>query len=442
MKRVLFVAYLFPPIASAGAWRSLRFVKHLAEHGWEPIVLTAARTEGHATDATLLDEIPRNVRVERVGMRHDRIARMFTTALGGGAVGRHAGDALRRQWQARHTEPDRHALWQPAALRTAKKIFRDAGYDAVFATGYPWSALTVGRAISAATNRPFIADFRDLWNGEIGGGNNRAPVPAAHAAEIDVVNGAAAVICTSDRLRQQMANTHPAVEENRFIAIHNGFDAEKFEPAAPPPVERPFRIVYSGVWKEECNPGALYNTIDWIRRSNPDALTGIEVVSAGFVPGEARRRGLSRYIREVGVVPHREAIALMQSAHLIYLSHSPERQWVVPAELYESLATGRPVIAQTDPDGETARTLRRIGGGKVVSTDDPGELYYALLDACRTKTVQVPPRDVSVLSAFEGRTLAAKLAAVLDEAARRQPVPIDAPRVQMPAVVVPRFRTR
>ena len=42
MKRILMIAYHFPPLAgSSGIQRTLRFVQHLPTFGWEPIVLTA-----------------------------------------------------------------------------------------------------------------------------------------------------------------------------------------------------------------------------------------------------------------------------------------------------------------------------------------------------------------------------------------------------------------
>ena len=42
MKKVLMVAYHFPPLAgSSGIQRTLRFAQQLPEFGWEPIVLTA-----------------------------------------------------------------------------------------------------------------------------------------------------------------------------------------------------------------------------------------------------------------------------------------------------------------------------------------------------------------------------------------------------------------
>ena len=42
MKRVLMIAFHFPPLAgSSGIQRTLRFARHLPQFGWEPLVLTA-----------------------------------------------------------------------------------------------------------------------------------------------------------------------------------------------------------------------------------------------------------------------------------------------------------------------------------------------------------------------------------------------------------------
>ena len=42
MKRLLMIAYHFPPFAaSSGIQRTLGFARHLPAFGWEPLVLTA-----------------------------------------------------------------------------------------------------------------------------------------------------------------------------------------------------------------------------------------------------------------------------------------------------------------------------------------------------------------------------------------------------------------
>lgn len=66
MKRVLMIAYHFPPLAgSSGIQRTLRFVQHLPDFGWEPLVLTADPRAYESTSDDLLAEIPQGTLVRR-----------------------------------------------------------------------------------------------------------------------------------------------------------------------------------------------------------------------------------------------------------------------------------------------------------------------------------------------------------------------------------------
>ncbi len=77
-KRVLMVAFHFPPLAgSSGIQRTLRFAQHLPALGWQPIVLTAHPRAYEATSDDLTSEIPRRsdreprVRARRVAPSRD-----------------------------------------------------------------------------------------------------------------------------------------------------------------------------------------------------------------------------------------------------------------------------------------------------------------------------------------------------------------------------------
>ena len=65
LKRVLMIAYEFPPVGAGGVNRSLKFARYLPQFGWQPLVLTAKNPDGLGRDATLLDELPDSVRVCR-----------------------------------------------------------------------------------------------------------------------------------------------------------------------------------------------------------------------------------------------------------------------------------------------------------------------------------------------------------------------------------------
>ena len=82
MKKVLFIAYLYPPIANSGTRRSLEFVNHLPDNGWEPIVLTVANPAPKVCDPSLLNEVRPGTRVERVPQWSDIAAEKIATAFG------------------------------------------------------------------------------------------------------------------------------------------------------------------------------------------------------------------------------------------------------------------------------------------------------------------------------------------------------------------------
>ena len=82
-KKILVVANPYPPMASAGTTRVVRFLRHLPDEGWEPSVLTAT-AEGPAA-------VPPGVRVARAAVPWPQAAAGRRPAqhqgqpLGGGA---------------------------------------------------------------------------------------------------------------------------------------------------------------------------------------------------------------------------------------------------------------------------------------------------------------------------------------------------------------------
>jgi hypothetical protein len=62
-KRVLYVAYHFPPVGGAGVQRTVKFVKYLPESGWIPSVLTVANPSVPVYDASLAADVPEGTEV-------------------------------------------------------------------------------------------------------------------------------------------------------------------------------------------------------------------------------------------------------------------------------------------------------------------------------------------------------------------------------------------
>lgn len=438
MKRVLFLAYLFPPIANSGTQRPLKFVKYLSHYGWEPTIVTAAHTEGHRVDEAMVSEIPEHLRVVRVPMLHEQVGDVIRRAGGRSRVAGRIAESISWRMRERFRTPDLYALWAPTTRRVARRLLRAEKYDAIYATGFPWTTLQIGRDLSEATGIPLVADFRDPWSGEDLFRSERPPCEAEFRFERQVVEQAAAVVTVATTMTKRMVAAYPDQPASKFVTIHNGFDPSDLD-RSPQETHPRFRIVFAGVWKEGYNPSPLYDVIDSIKRSQPDLLSNVEVMAAGFQPGEAARRGLSEHITEVGVLSHHNAVSLMHSADMLFLTNGDgaRQQLGLPGKMYEYLATGRPVLALTHPDGDAGRIIARVGGGIAVKQDDPGVLLDLITNACRDGVLRTPPINREALAEFERPNLARQLAGLFDQVARESTASLDAHAPTASAAVAP-----
>jgi glycosyltransferase involved in cell wall biosynthesis len=420
-RRVLFIAYLFPPIANSGTQRPLKFAKYLPQFGWDPLVVTAQRVSEHRQDPRLLEDVPLDTRVVRVPMLNDRIGAVAST-LGLGmmkpeTIAEGISWRLRNHWQS----PDLYALWRPTARRAAMKLYREVGFDAIYATGFPWTSLLTGMDVSKLTGRPLVADFRDLWASEDLFKSD--DLDRDQVMEAQVVDHAAAILSISSKMTERMIAAHPTANPAKFYTIPNGYDPSDMGKTEPWPHKR-FRIVYTGVWKKGYGLDTLYDAIEQVAKTDPALLSNVEVMAAGFEPGPAHERGLSDYVDELGVLSHDDAVALMRSADVLYLRNFDgiRQDWCLPGKIFEYLATGRPLLAVTQPDGEAGRLISRIGGGVVVDPSDTDGLRRILTNAFRRGVLETSPQDPVLLRAFERPALTRLLASVFDTVTRQSAV--------------------
>ncbi|MBN1503981.1 MAG: hypothetical protein JW952_02840, partial [Candidatus Eisenbacteria bacterium] len=64
-RRVLMLAYFFPPLGGGGVQRTSKFVKYLPDSGWTPVVVTVKEGAYWVADGTLAGDVPAGVEVVR-----------------------------------------------------------------------------------------------------------------------------------------------------------------------------------------------------------------------------------------------------------------------------------------------------------------------------------------------------------------------------------------
>ena len=233
-KRVLVVANPFPPMASGGNARIVRFCRHLPEHGWEPVVLTAGRPGpcrcptgcawcGRPRRRRRPPTRWRAARTQRCARRARRAGPAAPRPPPAGPARRPASAvaAERRPPDGRYQPPE--AL-QRLALHTghvrrldrAGAARRQAPAGASSAStrcfsSYPrGSAHLVAAELARAGGLPWLADYRDPWTT---GSERRFASPAhkrAHGAlEEHALRRAARVTAVNAAILADLQRAYP-----------------------------------------------------------------------------------------------------------------------------------------------------------------------------------------------------------------------------------------
>jgi hypothetical protein len=473
MRRVLVVAYYFPPIAASGSLRPLGFCRYLVQYGWLPYVLTTApelSDPSMETDASLSARLPTTVQVHQVpdinpletlirlrGRMRKKWCRAIKDVETRLSIGDEARSGriqtdLQRQWAAiknlvldsLFAFPDPQCFWLRPAVRKLMHIPQDERPDVVFATGGPWTSLLVGRRLAQEFGVPFIADFRDPWTRN----PYRKPLSSvlSHKSkdlERSVCETAARVIANTAELRAQFVADYPDLQE-KFLTITNGFDndAEKLckeshyerETLRPPSfVGHTLQIGHFGSIYVNRTPFLLLRAIQELLKDNKIADSQLRVRFVGtWGPGVDQCEPVAQELEDRGVlqreppIPH-EVCLRQIAATPVLLILQPSSSLQVPAKIFEYIATGRPLLV-IGGEGATANLVERYQLGLCCKNQLTAikEMLQGLIE--NRIVIKLPP--LAARTRFNYRVLAGDLAEVLEAAyLERQSGPLALPGV-------------
>jgi glycosyltransferase involved in cell wall biosynthesis len=417
---VLFVAFFFPPLGGGGVQRSLKFVRYLPAHGWQPRVVTA-EANYWMRDESLLEEIPPGTPVRRVPFGGRRLI-----GLGGrGGTRSRAATRLLRGLSRLALVPDAYVGWSRRAAGAAADEISRHPCALIFTTSSPDSAHLLGRRVKRATGLPWVADFRDPWTGRL----SYAPPTLLHhrlhlSLERACLREADAVVVTTPETRDDFRQRHPGLPAGKFHVIANGYDEDDFTVASA------LREAGEGDWIPAGGFPVLHAGQLNLDRSLTPYLDGLRLFRARPGAGEAttfllgpcydahrgevEAAGLGDVVHFLPGRTHRDAVAAMLSARVLLLleQDSDRGRLVLPGKAFEYLRAGRPILAVVPRGGAAARFVRETGAGLAVDPSRPAEIADALARLLAAgwaaSASPVPP------ARYERRVLAAELAALFD----------------------------
>lgn len=436
IKRVLVIAYVFPPAGGAGVQRVTKFVRYLPECGWDCSVLTVANPSVPVFDESLTEEISESTVVRRTPTLEPGYA--LKKSLSAGADTNRSRFSPKRLLKKtiRATgnfvlQPDSQILWYPRAVREGRRLLEELHHDAIFVTAPPFSSLLIGASLSRSSGLPLILDYRDEWGISNRYQENRQKsalsVALQNRMQRRVLRRAKAVVATTQRsadaLKEQIQDSGSSATVS---CIYNGYDeADLFSSnvaASSTTDSDRYRISYVGTLWNLTDISPLVQGIRELAATNPDAAAKLELVVAGRRTAEQdavldRLDALPCQVTRHGYLSHGEAIDLMRSSDelVLLLSDVPEAARVMPAKTFEYLALQRNILA-VSPPGEMTELLNSCPLAESIHPVDVSGIARHLEkqltenDAAQVDSDWDPSR-------FERRQLTAQLANVLSFAA-------------------------
>jgi glycosyltransferase involved in cell wall biosynthesis len=436
-RRVLVIAYYFPPMGLSGVQRTLKFVKYFPVYGWHPTVLTVEAGGYFAEDETLLADIASpEIRVVR------------TAPAGPGKVFG-AKEVVRlpsertRKLLSRLSDtlfiPDNKRGWIHKAVKRAQELHQENPFDLIFSTAPPFTDFIIGAEIKSKINRPLVFDYRDPW---VDYPFKFYPTPihkwANKFLERRALRASSHVITTNRRVKELLIQRYPFLTYHDIDIIPQGFDPDDLRPAGKLPqgeeerdsFEQPagakskgkkkqtrdkMRIAYAGVFWEDRKPDYFLRALSALFREQPKLRGRIEAVFVGNFRDEnmklANKLGLQDSVTVTGYLPHRECIRHLLDADVL---------WVIvgddlgsPGKTYEYIGAQKPILGCV-PEGFLKTTILEAGGTVVPPTDVEG-IKRALSDffALFTHHALGGPRD-DVVEKYDRRMLTGSLVKIFE----------------------------
>ena len=248
--------------------------------------------------------------------------------------------------------------------------------DYILATGFPMNTIRLGAYLSNKFSKPFIADFRDLWDNDL---LSKTSVPSTVKRLQNFFY--------EHYLRRWLAParlitgvSQPIVDEAKRLAPHakgmvvtNGFEAKLFADLRRNIPQRSDKFVFSviGTLHPNQNLSVMLDGLT-LFLGNKD-LDEIELNFIGTATiaevGELIASKLpADCLHITGRVPRSDALEVMLSSHVLFHAGWPGHSGIASGKLYEYLGAHRNILIAPNDHGVMEKIVTETNAGKLADT--------------------------------------------------------------------------
>ncbi len=232
LKKVLILAYDFPPYVSVGGLRPYSWYKYFHEFGIYPIVITRQWGNKYGnhldyiapgeSDEAIIEESDTGTIIRtpykpnwanRIMLRYgERRFRFFRKAI----------TAWYEFMQFLFFVGTKAGLY-----RGAKSFLKNHKVDAIIATGEPFILFKYASALAKMNKTPWFADYRDPWSQSASRSKNILLKAWNSFFEVKYLNNVFAITTVSEFFKHQISEL---IVRRKIFIIPNGFHSMEYEP--------------------------------------------------------------------------------------------------------------------------------------------------------------------------------------------------------------------
>jgi glycosyltransferase involved in cell wall biosynthesis len=394
-KKVLIIAYYWPPSGGSGVQRWLKFVKYLPQFGWKPYVFTPENPSAPIIDESLLKDVPAEAVVVKLPIWEPyeifgKLSKIFS-----GKKNIAQADFVNAKQSSLFSKlsiwmrgnlliPDPRKFWVKPAVKFLENYLKQNQIKTIITTGPPHSMHLIGLKLKERNpSLRWIVDMRDPWSewGFLDSIHAGDRAKAKHRKlEHQVLTTADEVLTITPFYVRQFER----LSKRKVNLVTNGFDEDDFKDFKVLRTDK-FYVRHIGLVNEKCDPRPFMMAVKMLCAENTDVRQNIEVefvgqVNPAFKEFVASDQLLTTITKFSGNIPHAQLMDVYASSAvlLLILTGYKDAAGYMPGKLFEYLATGLPILGTGPVQGDAANLLKETKAGEMIDSADLDQMKTVL----------------------------------------------------------------
>jgi glycosyltransferase involved in cell wall biosynthesis len=428
MKKVLIIAYYWPPSGGAGVQRWLKFAKYLPEYGYEPHIIVPKNPNYPSHDSSFETDIPIQAKIIELPIWEPyNIYRKFmglpkehkiNHTFSHGKATSNWKSNLSLWLKTNLFIPDPRVFWIFNAVPFVKTYVQANQINTIITTSPPHSIQLIGYLIKKLLpSINWIADYRDPWTTIYYADSlpqNFFSKKLNSFLERICLKNAERIITVSPSLAEELES----ISHRKVEVITNGFDPDDFTFSNTITFER-FKLAYIGTLYKEYNMPAFWVVLSELCAENPEFKKDFKLTLAGSIDQSILKKmdelGLSSNISNLGYVDHNQVSDLINESHVLLIT-TPQKnnQGILTGKIFEYLSSRKPIFCVTSKDNDLWKLISKSRSGVCADYDDgiriKSELlkYYELF-----KHRSIPFNEEHEIEIYSRKNLTKKLSELI-----------------------------